>query len=499
MISKEGKTAMMHTNRSDNSHIPSGQTDADVSVAAASRTPGVPEHREAGTSSTITSQGKTPIPASPWRRAMVASSVLFAISSFTLIVTPPIVMGTSIRNQALTSAVSPYGLTATSGSASGGWLLPVSFQDVEVRDSQGQITCRMGELRSTKGLLSYFTDGGDLGELTFVQPEVEIHVGDDGTWPVYSSVIPSNSRCEFRIEDGKFLMTVPWRDIPIVELENLNIQGRVQPDAAGERFLTIDPCALLEKQPLSEEHAKQNLALIAPILSQSTRIRGTASVWMDEYRISLDSTKGPVSPFPIRGRAEFHSLEAELREEWAKQIVQLTGQVAKTSLPNQITVAQDTAVIFEVKESGIFHEGMVFLLPEIASDLRAESRGTIGLDESLDLTLDVKIPEIVAQKNPLLSMLEQIVREPIAVRVLGTVSQPRLALPPGLDVLSELSRRVAPESHTEEPAPLPNAIFDLIQSGSQSDKEEVRKDLPGSILGLIRSISEEKKKSPKNK
>lgn len=474
---------MMHANHTDNSEHTTGTETTSALSSAARMSPAAGASPAAGTGRPRT-----------WRRAMVASSLLVVISGISLVAVPSIVMGTGFRDQALNSAVSSYGLSATSLQATGGWFVPVSFQDVEIRDQQGNITCEISELRTSKGLLSYFTDGGDLGELTFVHPRVAIHVGEDGQWPVYSSPIPAETQCDFRIEDGEFVLTVPWRKVPIVDLDGLGITGRVRKDENGQRFLTIDPCQIADKMELSDEHAEQNLALIAPVLSQSTRISGSASVWMDRIHMPLDSADGKVSPFPIRGRAEFHSLEASLREEWARQIAQLTGQLTGKQLPSQITVAQQSTVAYEVTETGIHHEGMVFLLPEIASDFRVQSQGAILLDETLDLTLDIKVPELPAGDNPLIQMLGQIMKAPISVRVAGTVSEPELRMPAGLDVLSELSRRVSPETHTDQAPPVANAIIDVIRSGSQTDKEEVRKDLPGSIFGLIRAISDEKSK-----
>ncbi len=81
----------------------------------------------------------------------MASSLLVVISGISLVAVPSIVMGTGFRDQALNTAVSSYGLTATSLQATGGWFVPVSFQDVEIRDQQGNITCEISELRTSKG------------------------------------------------------------------------------------------------------------------------------------------------------------------------------------------------------------------------------------------------------------------------------------------------------------------------------------------------------------
>jgi hypothetical protein len=340
-----------------------------------------------------------------------------------------------------------------------------------------------------------------------------VNLNADGQWPLHRKSEPSKSEMSFHIENGSLELSVPWRDMPIVELSHLTITGNIGPDAQGRRMLNFEPIQVLDHAPLSESHTQQNLALIAPVLSQCTTLSGNASVWLEAIQIPLDedaasdtllvdksgTDKNAKLPFPIRGRAEFHSLEARLKEVWTRQLISLIGQVGGTQLPSRIQVLKDSTVHFSVSHEGISHDGMAFLLPELARDLNFTSSGIVRLDETLDLLLTLKVPEIVPSGSTFLAYLGQLTETPIQFRVVGTVSEPQLRLPEGMDLLSGLTGRITPAQHTEEAPPLPSAVMDLIQNVGSQDREKAKSDLPGSILNLIRAVDEQARQKRKER
>jgi hypothetical protein len=78
-------------------------------------------------------------------------------------------------------------------------------------------------------------------------------------------------------------------------------------------------------------------------------------------------------------------------------------------------------------------------------------------------------------------------------RVGGTVSEPHLQLPEGMNLLGDLSSRISPTQHTEEAPSLPGAVIDLMQHVGSQDQEQVKQNLPGSILNLIRAVDKQTK------
>jgi len=445
------------------------------------------------------------------RRGVVATSIILSMLSAGVCAIPMVLTATAMRNRVLNSAIDNEELTATAESATGGWFAPLVFHDVRIADADGHVVWTVKEIRTAKGLLSLITDPVHIGEIRLVKSSLKVQLNADGQWPLKGRVKPSKSELSFRIEDSSLELSVPWRAIPILDLSRLTITGDIGPDVDGHRMLNIDPVQVLDHEVLSESHSQQNLALIAPVLAQSTALSGSASVWLDEIHIPLD--ENPVSDinsgeisgtehgesesksksFPIRGRAEFHVLEARLKEHWTRQLTALIGQVSGTSLPDQIQILHDSTVQFSVSKDGIAHEGLVFLLPQLAQDLTITSSGIVRLDETLDLLLTLNVPKIVPAGRPLLVLLSQLSAAPMQLRVVGTVSEPKLQLPEGMNLLGDLTKRIAPAQYTEEAPSLPSAVIDLMQNAGSQDREQVKQDLPGSILNLIRAVDEQTK------
>ena len=439
---------------------------------------------------------KTEHPKPRWRRAFVTGTVVLGMVLTGTGLLPALVIQTSLRDQVLASAIRQESWTATSGEASGGWLAPLVFQDVRIADPNGRFLCTIRELRTSRGLLGFLVGGAKAVQIDLIEPHVEVHVDKNGKWPECGQQ-SSNSQFTYAVENGSLLVTVPWRTMPIVEVEEIVMSGKIGPNAQGHRTLTVNAVQIFNHEPLTEAHTTQNIALIAPVLSQSTNVTGSASVWIDNVEIPLDGAQK--SPFPIRGRATFHSLEARLKEDWTRQLAAVTGQLMGKELPDRIEVMKDSRVDFVITDEGITHEGMMFLLPKIAAELRITSSGMIRLDESLDLQLIVTMPKIVSADNSVMAFVSQLTSAPLQLAVRGTVSKPELQMPQGLDLLGEISRRVTPAQHQEVAPAVPSAVIDLIQGVSNPDKVEAKKDLPGNIFNLIRAVDKAAKQRAKDR
>lgn len=441
------------------------------------------------------------------RRGVVATSVLVSMLTVGICVGPAILTATSMRDDLLNSSIGDEELTATAESATGGWFAPLVFHDVKIQDAEGKFVWTVKEIRTKKGLLSFITDPVHIGEIRLTDSSLKARLNEDGQWPLKCKARPSKSELSFRVENGSLELSVPWREIPIVELSRLTITGNIGPDVDGQRMLNIDPVQLLNHQPLSDAHTHQNLALIAPVLSQSTTLSGSASVWLDAMHIPLDESlssdvasvetpdaeQGKSLNFPIHGQAEFHALDARLKDNWTRQLTAFVGQLSGTPLPDRIQVLKDSKVEFSVSDDGISHNGMVFLLPQLAEELTFTSSGIVHLDETLDLLLTVNVPKVVPAGRPFLALLSQFAAAPIQLRVVGTVSEPKLQLPEGMNLLSDLTSRIAPAQYTEEAPPLTSAVFDLIQNVGSQDREKTKQALPGNILNIIRAVDEQAK------
>ena len=426
------------------------------------------------------------------RRAIVGIPLLGGLLTLGGVVFPFLALGSSLRDGSLKDAVGQSGWSVQSASATGGWFEPVTFFDVRVSDSENRLEARIAELRTNCTLADMFVGGPERRKVTLVRPSIVIKISEGGEWPSCSAG-SSRRAIDFFVEQGALKITSPLRRIPIIEVAGCKMAGSVGPDESGASWLEVEPMQVFDHEPVSDSQCEQNLALIAPILAQSTAVSGSASVWLDRVRIPIDGRQS--SPFPIRGRAEFHSLEAKLRNGWARQLSGLGGAFSGVELPEQISMLEKSTVDFEVTEKGVHHKGTTFLLPEMSSEFKVVSSGTVYLDETLDLELSVELPVPADDERPVLQLLRGFSSSPVVLAVKGTVSSPVVGLPVGLDFLGEISRRVTPAQYTKEPAGVPTAISDLIQDvvKPDSDGREKKKNLAGSILNLIRAVEKQRK------
>jgi hypothetical protein len=427
-----------------------------------------------------------------WRRAVVGIPMLGGLVSLLGFFFPFLVLGSSMRDGALEGALAQSGWTVVSASATGGWFQPVSFFDVRISDGEGRFSGRISEIRTNSRLVDLFSGGPERRSITLIKPEVEILISEGGEWPRCSSGA-SDRTLDFSVEGGALKISAPRRNIPIVDVGGCDFSGSVGPDENGARWLVVSPLQVFDHEPLSDSQCQQNLALIAPILSQSTELSGAVSVWLDEIRIPLDGLQS--SPFPIKGRAEIHSLEAKLKNGWARQISAVTGAASGVQVPDRISVIENTSIDFEANDKGVYHKGTAFLLPEISPEFKVVSAGTVCLDETIDLTLSVFLPADLGKDSETLAFLRGLSVSPIPLAVKGTVSAPTFGLPEGIDIFGEISRRVSPAKYTEEPPEVPSAISDLIQGVVQPESDGVKnkRKFAGSILNLIRAVEKQRK------
>lgn len=309
-----------------------------------------------------------------WRRAVVTSSVVCGMLFSGLTVLPTAFMSTSYRDVLLNRMLEKRGLTAVSKGGSGSWLTPIVFRDVKVMDESGQVKCEIESTQTSKSLMSLIFHDGDLGTFTMVRPELTLTLDEDGNLPLKSpdagqadrnsDAQPSTESPDlaFALHDARIQITAPWRPLSIVDVAGLDVSGSVFTED-NARWLRLDPVQVFDHESLSDLHTEQNLALIAPVLAQTTELQGEVSVRLEGVQYQLDAK--PRQPFPLAGTAVFHTVEARLKKDWAVQVAKLLGHAAGQSVPNQLQIAETSVVQFHVDENGVHHQGLALLLPQL--------------------------------------------------------------------------------------------------------------------------------------
>ncbi len=210
--------------------------------------------------------------------------------------------------------------------------------------------------------------------------------------------------------------------------------------SVGQGRLTIQPAARLDPPPaewglpagqiienvrISPEVSDQMLKFIAPVLADATRSEGTFSVRTEGMRAALDDpttleTSGQLAVRNLRvtpgpGVANWVSV--------ARQVEALAKDRDPTALasrpaPTLLSIA-DRTINFQVTGRRVHHQGLTFDVDGVP----VTSAGSVGFDETLQLTLNVPIQDRWIEKDRRLVGLQgQVVQVPIG----GTLSRPRV-------------------------------------------------------------------------
>ncbi len=189
--------------------------------------------------------------------------------------------------------------------------------------------------------------------------------------------------------------------------------------------LTLPPGPLVTNVRISPEVSEAMLKYVAPVLAGTTQSEGLFSMQLEGTRVPLAEPKQA----DAAGRLTVHSVRV-VPGPLAREIITVAQQVealAKRRDPTALVNKQpatllsirDQQVNFRVVEGRVHHQNLEFQV----GDVTLRSQGSVGLDETLALTLHIPIQDSWISKDPLLAGLKG---QSLQVPVSGTLSRPKL-------------------------------------------------------------------------
>jgi hypothetical protein len=175
---------------------------------------------------------------------------------------------------------------------------------------------------------------------------------------------------------------------------------------------------------LTDEFCDSWLKFIAPILSQATRSSGRFSLELDESRLPLSNLgAGELSGRFIVERGEV--LPGPLFDEINGLISQIISGVGRNGpvdflgSDRPLMVIPRQSVAFEMHEGRIYHEPMEFQ----GRGIVICTRGSVGLDQTLDVVAALTLSDDLTSRVPLLGKLKG---QALEIPISGTLQRPRL-------------------------------------------------------------------------
>ncbi len=184
--------------------------------------------------------------------------------------------------------------------------------------------------------------------------------------------------------------------------------------------LTLPPGPLLTNVRISPEVSEAMLKFVAPVLAGATQSEGLFSLQLDGTRVPLGEARRTDS----KGQLTVHSVRVTpgpMTAQWASLAQQVEGLIKRREPSNrQVTLVsiRDQQVNFQVANGRVYHQQMEFQV----GDIVLRSQGSVGFDETVDLTIDIPIQDAWV-KEPLLAGLKG---QSIQIPVKGTLTKPQM-------------------------------------------------------------------------
>ncbi|MCI0492010.1 MAG: hypothetical protein L0Z07_03630 [Planctomycetes bacterium] len=189
--------------------------------------------------------------------------------------------------------------------------------------------------------------------------------------------------------------------------------------------MTMPPGPVLTNVRITPEVSEAMLKYVAPVLAGTTQSEGQFSLQIDGVRMPL----GEALRTDATGKLTVHSVRVvpgPLADQWiglARQIEALAKRRDPAALtqrpPVTLLAIRDQQVNFRVADGRVYHDQMEFL----AGDVVLRSQGSVGLDESLALVLQVPIQDRWVEKEKLLVGLKG---QSLSIPISGTLSRPQM-------------------------------------------------------------------------
>lgn len=410
------------------------------------------------------------------RRMMVTFTLLLAV----VLALPYVIAKSPLRNVLLGQVGAKNDLRIEAQSAEFGWFTPLQLEGLGIEGQRDQLSVTVDQVRLDRSWFSTMITLPNLGRVAIESPKIEVSL----PLPQRTSKPPRRPILgEFVVRDALFIAVASQDGGEIIRLEHLDVTARIDAKASG-RMLTIEPVTLFDELELSPELCDRGLQLIAPMLANSTSVSGTVSLELSQCQVPL--ADGDATAFArqatVAGTLQLHQVQTSMKDSVFRDIAGIVAGVLQRGLPDEIRVADGTEVRFELRDERVYHEGMTFLLPEVSKDMVWRTSGTVGLDESLDLTVQAQLPFTLAGDGELASRLTE---QPIELHIGGTLDEPKLELPKENNWLKQATGIVLDEDGQADLQPLADTVSDLLEQARKRREAAIESGQP-TVLDRMR-------------
>lgn len=197
--------------------------------------------------------------------------------------------------------------------------------------------------------------------------------------------------------------------------------------AQPQMRLVMDKGPLLSRVRISPDMCRDWLKFVAPVVADATQAEGTFSADLEGVSVPLDpaASKNDIS---AGGLLTIHTAQigpGPLADQYLVMIRQLKGVLdgnpaaATTPEPRGWILLPEQQVKVEVVDGRVYHQGFTMNV----KDVSIVTRGSVGLDQTLEMLAEVPIPDKWIEGKPLLVGLRG---QRISIPIRGQINKPQL-------------------------------------------------------------------------
>ncbi len=445
----------------------------------------------------------TPPSVAPRKKRRVVRWLLGFLLTLALLVAaaPYVVSFPPIRDWIVDQAAAKENVRVQVGELSLGWFSPLKLGDLKVESAYGDPLLDVAEIRSDRPWWQLGLSRHRLGRFLVEKPHVTLVAKPTG-WNFQgigakspagkNGGAPAQVQAERKPEltaDLRNAGVVLYRagvEAPLLDVQGVNATVSIN-YVDDTRWLSVQPFQPLDHKQLTPEMCDNGLQLVAPILAYSTWVDGEVSLAIDEFRLPLNrpaTTDGTDIEKPLArasGRLELHSVETGIKNPLLQQIATRVATLLGAEMPSKVRLADASVVNFELRDRRVHHEGLAFGLPEIDPTLLVRTSGSVGLDKTLDLRVEVPVALNLAFKGPI---AQRVSGKTVQLAVTGTLDDPKVALPPEKGLVKQFANLVS-----DDPVDADGAVADDVVEIAKELLPTARSATQNVMSGLAESLA----------
>lgn len=333
-----------------------------------------------------------------------------------LLVAPSIIAKTGLRDKLINNLLGPTNLSASTEGATFGWFSPLTAEGIQVEGVRRHFELHVDRIAAEQTLLGLLASSPELGEITIEKPHARVVLPLD--LPAETNPQLPSPIFTAHVKDAGLTVSNSDSTKPIIDVDGFNVTVRVKQGAEGQ-VLAVDPVEVFTNKKLTPELCSKLLHLMSPSMHDATEVEGEFSLALDKLSIPLGIAEEQLAEkTEVAGVLTLHQVSVNAQSPMLEAVVKLLADMNKTEVPEKVRLAKDATIQFRVEGGRLYHDGLELSVPEIAPELKVRSSGSVGLDGTLDLQLEL----------PHLDEVKRREAGPVLCHISGTLDEPQLSV-----------------------------------------------------------------------